>query len=74
MNDLISVIVSTYNREDALDVVLRALSRQTDRNFEIVVADFSEPGTIRRVAQGTSTIRSTVLPALEVAAAAVFLS
>jgi len=39
VNDLISVIVSTYNREDALDAVLRALSRQSDRNFEIVVAD-----------------------------------
>lgn len=39
MNDLISVIVSTYNREDALDAALRALSRQSDRNFEIVVAD-----------------------------------
>jgi glycosyltransferase involved in cell wall biosynthesis len=38
-NDLISVIVSTYNREDALDAVLRALSRQTDRDFEIIVAD-----------------------------------
>jgi glycosyltransferase involved in cell wall biosynthesis len=38
-NDLISVIVSTYNREDALDAVLRALSRQTDRHFEIIVAD-----------------------------------
>ncbi len=36
---LISVIVTTYNREDALDAALRALSRQTDRNFEIVVAD-----------------------------------
>jgi glycosyltransferase involved in cell wall biosynthesis len=39
VNDLISVIVSTYNREDALHAVLRALSRQSDRNFEIVVAD-----------------------------------
>jgi glycosyltransferase involved in cell wall biosynthesis len=39
VNDLISVIVSTYNRGDALDAVLRALSRQTDRHFEIVVAD-----------------------------------
>ena len=39
MNELISVIVSTYNREDALDVVLRSLARQSDRNFEIVVAD-----------------------------------
>ena len=50
MNDLISVIVSTYNREDALDVVLRALSRQSDRNFEIVVADDgSGPATARVV-------------------------
>jgi glycosyltransferase involved in cell wall biosynthesis len=39
LDDLISVIVSTYNRADALDAVLRALSRQSDRNFEIVVAD-----------------------------------
>lgn len=38
-NDLISVIVSTYNWEKALDAALRALSRQTDRHFEIVVAD-----------------------------------
>jgi glycosyltransferase involved in cell wall biosynthesis len=36
---LISVIVTTYDREDALDAVLRALSRQGDRNFEIVIAD-----------------------------------
>lgn len=36
---LVSVIVTTYNREDALDAVLRALSRQTDRYFEIVIAD-----------------------------------
>ncbi len=36
---LISVIVTTYNREDALDAALRALSRQADRNFEIVIAD-----------------------------------
>jgi glycosyltransferase involved in cell wall biosynthesis len=37
--DLISVIVTTYNRQDALDAVLRSLSRQTDRGFEVVVAD-----------------------------------
>jgi glycosyltransferase involved in cell wall biosynthesis len=36
---LISVIVTTYNREDALDAALRALGRQSDENFEIVVAD-----------------------------------
>jgi glycosyltransferase involved in cell wall biosynthesis len=37
--ELISVIVTTYNREDALDAVLRSLARQTDANFEVVVAD-----------------------------------
>ena len=39
MNDLISVIVAVYNRADALDAVLRSLSRQTDRNFEVIIAD-----------------------------------
>ena len=39
MNEPISLVVSTYNRPDALGACLRSLSRQTDRNFEIVVAD-----------------------------------
>ena len=39
MTELISLIVSTYDRPDALGAVLRSLARQTDRNFEIVVAD-----------------------------------
>jgi glycosyltransferase involved in cell wall biosynthesis len=47
---LISVIVTTYNREDALDAALRALAHQSDRNFEIVVAeDGSRPDTGRVV-------------------------
>jgi glycosyltransferase involved in cell wall biosynthesis len=47
---LISVIVTTYNREDALDAALRALARQSDRNFEIVIADDgSRPDTARIV-------------------------
>jgi glycosyltransferase involved in cell wall biosynthesis len=37
--DLVSVIVTTYNREDALDAVLAALSRQSDRRFEVAIAD-----------------------------------
>jgi glycosyltransferase involved in cell wall biosynthesis len=37
--ELISVIVTTYNREDALEAVLRSLARQTDQDFEVVVAD-----------------------------------
>ncbi len=39
MPDLISIIVTTYEREDALDAVLRSLAAQRDRRFEIVVAD-----------------------------------
>ena len=39
MTELISVIVTTYNREDALDAVLRGLSAQTDKRFEVIVAD-----------------------------------
>ncbi len=39
MAALISVIVTTYNREDALEAVLRSLARQTDSDFEVIVAD-----------------------------------
>ncbi len=35
----ISVIVTTYNRPDALRAVLDGLAAQTDRDFEILVAD-----------------------------------
>jgi len=55
--DLISVIVTTYNRKDALDLVLRALARQSDRNFEIVVADDgSGPDTARVVESWASRL------------------
>jgi glycosyltransferase involved in cell wall biosynthesis len=37
--DLISVIVATYNRPDALDAVLRSLAHQSDSDFEVLVAD-----------------------------------
>ena len=39
MAALISVIVPTYNREDALGAVLKGLARQTDRNFDVIIAD-----------------------------------
>lgn len=39
MIGLVSVIVATYNRPDALDAVLRSLAAQTDTNFEVLVAD-----------------------------------
>jgi len=37
--DLVSVVITTYNRSDALLAVLNGLVRQTDNNFEVVVAD-----------------------------------
>src|ERR1700704_2267826 len=39
VTELISLIIATYNRADAMDAVLRSLARQTDKNFEIVIAD-----------------------------------
>jgi hypothetical protein len=35
----ISVIVTTYNRPDALRAVLAGLGAQVDRDFEVLVAD-----------------------------------
>lgn len=50
MAELISVIVTTYNREDALDAVLRSLAGQTDVDFEVVVADDgSRPATAKTI-------------------------
>jgi len=37
--ELISIVLTTYNREDALDAVLRSLAGQTDHDFEVIVAD-----------------------------------
>lgn len=51
MAELISVIVTTYNREDALEAVLRSLAGQTDPDFEVLVADDgSGPATAALVA------------------------
>lgn len=38
-SELISVVITTYNRSDALALVLDGLKQQTDRNFEVIVAD-----------------------------------
>jgi glycosyltransferase involved in cell wall biosynthesis len=37
--ELISVIVTTYSRDDALAAVLRSLAQQSDPDFEVIVAD-----------------------------------
>lgn len=36
MDELISIVVSTYNWPEALDLSLKSLSAQTDSNFEII--------------------------------------
>jgi glycosyltransferase involved in cell wall biosynthesis len=55
--DLFSIIVSTYDRPDALDACLRALGGQTDLDFEIVIADDgSGPQTARLIESWTSRL------------------
>src|SRR5207248_332197 len=49
---LISVIISTYEHADALDVVLRAFADQDDDRFEVVVADDGSGDETRRVIDG----------------------
>jgi glycosyltransferase involved in cell wall biosynthesis len=51
MHDLISVLISIYDRPDALDAVLRGLSRQTDRNFEVIASDDGSPPSTAAVVQ-----------------------
>ena len=48
---LISVVVATYNRPDALDAVLRSLRKQDDRQFEVVVADDGSRDETARMVQ-----------------------
>jgi glycosyltransferase involved in cell wall biosynthesis len=50
--DLISVIVATYDREDALDAVLWGLSHQSDRDFEVVIADDGSCSTTATLVEG----------------------
>jgi glycosyltransferase involved in cell wall biosynthesis len=58
---LISVIVATYNREDALDAALRGFSRQRDRDFELIVADDgSRPATADAVGRWSDRIGAGV--------------
>jgi glycosyltransferase involved in cell wall biosynthesis len=59
--ELLSVIVATYNREDALDAVLRALARQSDRNFEVIVADDGSGTATARVVETWAARMSTRL-------------
>jgi glycosyltransferase involved in cell wall biosynthesis len=57
VTDLISVIVVTFNREDALSAVLRGLSRQSDKQFEVIIADDgSRPATAQLVESWTERL------------------
>jgi glycosyltransferase involved in cell wall biosynthesis len=57
VSDLISIILTTFNRPDALGAALRALGRQSDLNFEIVVADDgSEPETAQVIKDWASRL------------------
>jgi glycosyltransferase involved in cell wall biosynthesis len=47
----ISLIISTYNRPDALAAVVEALFTQSDQQFEIIVADDGSTASTRRCVQ-----------------------
>jgi glycosyltransferase involved in cell wall biosynthesis len=49
--NLISVIVTTYNRADALEAALAALALQSDRCFEVVIADDGSGSTTAAVVE-----------------------
>ena len=48
---MISVILATYERADALDLVLNAFAEQKGYPFEVVVADDGSSDEIRGVVQ-----------------------
>lgn len=51
---LISVIVTTYNRPDALRAVLAGMFAQIDRRFELLVADDGSREQTRRLVEATA--------------------
>ena len=57
MPDLISIIVTTFDRPDALGSVLRSLACQSDRRFEVLIADDgSGPATAALIEQWKPTL------------------
>lgn len=57
-SDLVSVVITTYNRSDALLAVLDGLARQTDRHFEVIVADDGSREAQRRLILGSEVAKS----------------
>ena len=50
----ISVVVTTYNRPDALRAVLDGLGAQADRDFEVIVADDGSRDDTRALVERSS--------------------
>lgn len=57
-SELVSVVITTYNRSDALLAVLDGLSKQTDRNFEVIVADDGSREAHQQAILGSPVARS----------------
>lgn len=57
-SDLLSVVITTYNRSDALLAVLEGLARQSDRHFEVVVADDGSREEHQRAVLASSVARA----------------
>lgn len=57
-SDLLSVVITTYNRSDALLAVLEGLAHQTDRHFEVVVADDGSREAHRRAVLESAVARA----------------
>lgn len=53
----VSVVITTYNRSDALLAVMAGLVQQTDRNFEVIVADDGSREEHRRAILESSAAR-----------------
>ena len=49
MTFLVSVVVTTYNWPEALELVLNSLGDQTDQNFEVIIADDGSDDKTTRV-------------------------
>lgn len=53
--NLTSIIVTTYNWPDALKLVLLSLNNQTNRQFEVIIADDGSTDDTRDMIQGLSS-------------------
>ena len=46
---MISILLATYNWPQALKLCLESLATQTDRNFEIIIADDGSTDSTKQV-------------------------